>query len=101
MALEQRLGVLSDPAYWSLSTEFLEPVADWLSTDEPLAVVAAKHGLFEGNFLKALMKLASLVEEFQSLATLAGEPRILSLLETARPRILRGVVVAESLYLRL
>ena len=101
MALEQRLGVPSDPAYWSLSTEFLEPVADWLSTDEPLAVVAAKHGLFEGNFLKALMKLASLVEEFQSLATLAGEPRILSLLETARPRILRGVVVAESLYLRL
>jgi superfamily II RNA helicase len=101
MALEERLGVPSNPDYWSLSTEYIEPVADWLSTDEPLAVVAAKHGLFEGNFLKALMKLASLVEEFQSLATLAGEPRILALLESARPRLLRGVVVAESLYLRL
>jgi len=100
MALEQKLG-MNDPDYWTLSTEFLEPVSEWLATDEPLAVIAAKHDMFEGNFQKGLLKLASLVEEFQSLATLAGEPQILTLLEEARPLILRGVVVAESLYLRL
>ena len=101
MGLEDAVGLPSDPEYWALSTEFIEPVAEWVSTDEPLAVVAAQHEMFEGNFQKGLLKLASLVEEFQSLATLAGEPRILALLDAARPRVLRGVVVAESLYLRL
>ena len=101
MGLEDAVGLPSDPEFWELSTEFIEPVADWLATDEPLAVLAAKYEMFEGNFQKGLLKLASLVEEFQSLATLAGEPRILALLAEARPRILRGVVVAESLYLRL
>jgi superfamily II RNA helicase len=101
MAIEERVGLPADPEYWALSTEFIEPVSAWISTDEPLAVVAAKFEMFEGNFQKGLLKLASLVEEFQSLATLAGEPRILAVLEEARPRVLRGVVVAESLYLRL
>jgi superfamily II RNA helicase len=101
MAIEERVGLPADPEYWALSTEFIEPVSAWISTDEPLAVVAAKFEMFEGNFQKGLLKLASLVEEFQSLATLAGEPRILAVLEEARPRVLRGVVIAESLYLRL
>jgi superfamily II RNA helicase len=101
MVLEKRIGLPCDPEYWELSTEFVEPVSAWLATDEPLAVVAARYEMFEGNFQKGLLKLASLIEEFQSLATLAGEPRILALLAEARPRVLRGVVVAESLYLRL
>jgi superfamily II RNA helicase len=101
MAIEERVGLPVDPEYWALSTEFIEPVAEWIATDEPLAVVAARYEMFEGNFQKGLLKLASLVEEFQSLATLAGEPQILAVLDAARPRILRGVVVAESLYLRL
>jgi superfamily II RNA helicase len=101
MAIEERVGLPADPEYWALSTEFIEPVAEWIATDEPLAVVAARYEMFEGNFQKGLLKLASLVEEFQSLATLAGEPAILTVLDAARPRILRGVVVAESLYLRL
>lgn len=101
MAIEERVGLPVDPEFWALSTEFIEPVAEWIATDEPLAVVAARYEMFEGNFQKGLLKLASLVEEFQSLATLAGEPQILAVLDAARPRILRGVVVAESLYLRL
>jgi superfamily II RNA helicase len=101
MSIEERVGLPADPEFWQLSTEFIEPVVEWVVTDEPLAVVAAKYDMFEGNFQKGLLKLASLVEEFQSLATLAGEPRILAVLAEARPKILRGVVVAESLYLRL
>ena len=101
MAIEERVGLPVDPEYWALSTEFIEPVAEWIATEEPLAVVAARYEMFEGNFQKGLLKLASLVEEFQSLATLAGEPAILAVLDAARPKILRGVVVAESLYLRL
>jgi hypothetical protein len=47
------------------------------------------------------MSLASLVEEMQALATLSSSVEILRLLEPARELILRDIVVAESLYLRL
>jgi len=47
------------------------------------------------------MKLSNLVEEMEALATLTGEIEILKLLEGSREIILRGSVLAESLYLRL
>ena len=57
--------------------------------------------MFEGNIQRALMKLMGLVEEFRSLCELSGEVAWLRTLEGAQEMILRGVVVAESLYLRL
>lgn len=99
---EQRLGLPDDLKFWTLTTEWVEPIAAWLA-DETLTVgaLAAQFGLFEGNVLKGLMKLASLLEEWQSLATLAEQPAMLRLVEDAKPKILRGVVLAESLYLRI
>lgn len=91
-----------DAPYWSLSTEWVEPIAQWISNpDMILPRLAADFGLFEGNIQRALMKLMGLVEEFRSLCELSGEVRWLRALEGAQEMILRGVVVAESLYLRL
>jgi hypothetical protein len=47
------------------------------------------------------MKLMGLVDEFRALATLAGDLGWLEVLEGAQAIVLRDVVVAESLYLRL
>jgi superfamily II RNA helicase len=92
--------------FWAVSTEWMEPIQEWISALEEekevsLASIAQRYDLFEGNVLKALMSLASLVEEFQALATLRNSVDMLRLLEPAREMILRDIVIAESLYLRL
>ena len=102
LAVERKLGLVPDPDFWSISTEWIEPVHIWITNPEStLASIAEEYEVFEGNVQKALMKLASLVEEFQSLATLGGSVELLRMLEDARSLVLRDLVVAESLYLRI
>jgi len=97
--VEKEFGI-EDPDYWTLSTEWVEPVAAWLK-GESISSLAETFGLFEGNIQKALMKLASVVEEVQALATIAGNVKMLELLEGCRPLILQDIIIAESLYLRI
>ncbi len=98
--LELKNGI-DEPEFWELSTEWIEPVQDWLTGKETLGSIALKYEVFEGNVQKAMMKLAGLVEECQSLATLTGSVDMLRELDTAREMILRDIVIAESLYLRI
>jgi superfamily II RNA helicase len=92
---------IDEPEFWEVSTEWIEPVQSWLKGDETVGSIAEKYGVFEGNVQKAMMKLAGLVEECQSLATLTGSVDLLHELDTAREMILRDIVIAESLYLRI
>jgi superfamily II RNA helicase len=94
--------------FWQVSGEWVEPLQDWILAVEDqetagasLSLIAQKYEQFEGNVLKAILKLASLLEEWQALATLAGQTDMLRLCEEGRALILRDIVVAESLYLRL
>jgi superfamily II RNA helicase len=98
--VEQKNGI-DDPKFWDLSTEWVEPVQSWLSGDATIGSIAQKYEVFEGNVQKAMMKLAGLVEECQALATLTGSVDLLQELEKARELILRDIVIAESLYLRI
>jgi len=99
MAIEKRHGITSD--YWMLNDEWVEPIEKWLEGEHSLASLAAEFEMFEGNIQKALMKLAGLLEEFQAMATLAKEVELLKVLEGGRALILRDLILAESLYLRL
>jgi superfamily II RNA helicase len=97
---ERRLGIDS-PEFWDISTEWIEPIACWLRDEDSVASLGAKFELFEGNVLKALLKLASLLEEVQAMASVLKNTSLLEMLSGGRNRILRDVVLAESLYLRL
>jgi superfamily II RNA helicase len=98
---EARLRMPDDQEFWRFSTEWVEPIRCWIAGDVSLSMLATAFNIFEGNLLKALMKLAGLLEEFQAAATLAGEIEMLRDLEDSRRLVLRDVVIAESLYLRL
>lgn len=98
--VEASFGIDS-PEFWDLSTEWIEPIACWLRDEDSVASLAARFELFEGNVLKALLKLASLLEEVQAMLTVLKNVTLLEMLSTARNRILRDVILAESLYLRL
>jgi hypothetical protein len=90
-----------DVEYWTLNTEWVEPISCWICGDDLLASVAAEYGVFEGNMQRALMKLMGLVDEFKALATLANDIGWLAKLEGAQAVVLRDVIIAESLYLRI
>jgi superfamily II RNA helicase len=98
---ERAHGLPDDLPFWTLTTEWVEPVATWVGGDTLLPAVAAEFGLFEGNLQRALMKLMGLVEEFRAMATLRADIGWLGVLEGAHMVVLRDVVVAESLYLRI
>ena len=90
-----------DVEYWAVQTEWVEPISSWICGEEVLASVAARYGVFEGNLQRALMKLMGLVDEFKALATLANDVGWLANLEGAQALVLRDLVIAESLYLRI
>ena len=100
IAMEERYRI-HDPKLWELSTDWIEPIAEWLEGEVSVAELAAKYELFEGNVQKALLKLGALLEEFQAMATISGNVTILKLLDDARPLVLRDLILAESLYLRI
>jgi len=97
---EHRVG-LDSADYWTLNDEWVDPITLWLEGTHSVSSISKEFDVFEGNMLKVLMKLASLLEEVQSLATLLEDVSMLTLLSEGRNLILRDVIIAESLYLRL
>jgi superfamily II RNA helicase len=100
MDLEKKEGGCVDYRYWSMSYEWVEPISKWLQ-GMSLSEICGIHGLFEGNLQRAILKLANLAEEWMALATLTQRVEVLRVWESARTLILRDIVIAESLYLRL
>ena len=99
MLREERAG-FSDEAFWTLNFQWVEPISAWLDGEE-FSVLAAKYDIFEGNLQRSLMKLMGLVEEFTAMATLRQSVTLLKVLEGVQDLVLRGIVIAESLYLRI
>ena len=99
VAMEERYKIYN--AKLELSTDWIEPIAEWLEGELSMAEVAAKYEIFEGSLQKALMKLGALLEEFQAMASISGNVDMLKKLDHCRPLILRDLILAESLYLRI
>jgi superfamily II RNA helicase len=88
---------------WSLQTAWMEPCYRWVIGEDSkeAAAICVEYGLYEGNFMRSLLKLANLVEEWTSMATYAKDIRTLELVEGLQQKIVRGIVKPESLYLML
>ena len=90
------------PTYgnWTLQTTWMEPCYRWVQGEEA-AVLCLEYGIYQGNFMRSLLKLANLVEEWTSMATYAQDIKTLELVEGLQQKIVRGIVKPESLYLSL
>jgi superfamily II RNA helicase len=84
--------------FWNLSSLWISVTARWLA-GAGLTEIAQEFGLFEGNVQRGLMRVANLLEEWGSIATLRSD---LAMLEKIRAlTFLRDEVVVDSLYLRM
>lgn len=100
LAIEARYGITSPPEFWSLATLWVQIATDWLAGAAAGALVI-KYGIYEGNLMRGLHKLANLVNEWISLATFTADVDALEKIKDAPQKILRDIAVPESLYLRL
>jgi superfamily II RNA helicase len=99
IAIEKKCGIESPESDWVLSTNWVVLSHRWLAGDSA-AVLLAETGLFEGNFMKGILKLNHLVQEWISLATYDGNVEMLKRFVGVEAKLLRDIVVPESLYVK-
>ena len=90
----------SRPEYWKVHNYWPEIVYRWMEGDE-MGVLCAEYEVYEGNFMKAILKTANIVDEWVTLATYTKTLEVLEVLREFRTDLVRGLVVPDSLYLRL
>ncbi len=90
----------SRPEYWKVHNYWPEIVYRWMEGDE-MGVLCAEYEVYEGNFMKAILKTANIVDEWVTLATYTKNLEVLEVLREFRTDLVRGLVVPDSLYLRL
>ena len=85
---------------WTTSVQWTEPLYWWLTEDVHISTVCAEYGLFEGNFVRGLLKLANILDEWLSLATYCEHADQIEKVTVLRPLLVRGLAVPDSLYLK-
>lgn len=98
--MEDAEKIGSPEEFWTLSTTWVEPVKRWLEGDSA-AQICSDAGLFEGNFVRAILRVANMVDEWIAVATLREDLETLEKLQDVRPRLVRDFIVPDSLYLHL
>jgi len=100
-ALEASLGVpLSVKDNWAISTDMVEPMRRWMQ-GEHASIICAEYELFEGNFIRAVMKLANILDEWLAMATYCQHVEQVNKITEVRQYLVRDLVMSDSLYLRL
>ena len=98
-AIEMNLGYpLKD--YWAISTDLVEPIRKWIQ-GEHASVICAEYELFEGNFIRSVMKLSNIVDEWLSMATYCQHVDQIDKIIDVRQYLIRDIIISDSLYLRL
>jgi superfamily II RNA helicase len=97
--LEQRVGYPME-RYWTISTQLVEPMSRWME-GEHASVICREYNLFEGNFIRSVMKVANMLNEWLAMATYCQHTEQVEKITEVHSRILRDLVVSDSLYLRL
>lgn len=89
----------SDPAYWKIDAYWMCPIFEWAKGTRSLNGICSEYEIYEGNLVKAILKVEGVLSELRVLATYMQD---LEMLEVLREfTIVRGVVVPNSLYLTL
>jgi superfamily II RNA helicase len=98
MKVEEAHGIRSESS-WSLSAKWMYIANEWLK-GVSAAVLLKELEMFEGNFIKGILTLNQLVREWISLATYDGNIEMLALFVGIEAKLLRDIVVPESLYVK-
>lgn len=97
--MEHRFGYPVE-GYWNTSTVMVEPMWRWME-GEHASVICTEYNLFEGNFIRSVLKIANMLDEWLSMATYCQHTEQVEKITEVKARLIRDVIVSDSLYLRL
>ncbi len=97
---EAKEGRHSPEEYWRLTTSWIEPVWRWMQGDSA-AVICNELGVFEGNFVRTILRISNMLDEVMAVATYLNDLELLSEVSEVKPTLVRDIVVPDSLYLHL
>jgi superfamily II RNA helicase len=86
--------------YTTLNFYWVDTAIRWIRGEEA-GSICSDYQIYEGNFIRAMLKLANLADEWTTMATASSDIEQLELLRDIRQKIVRGIVVPDSLYLRI
>lgn len=97
---EDKERCYSPESYWALTTTWIEPIWRWLE-GESASQICTDYGLFEGNFVRAVLRMANVVDEWTAVATFLEDVELLEKLQGVRQILVRDFLIPDSLYLHL
>jgi superfamily II RNA helicase len=98
-SIEDKSGY-SDNDYWKISTQMIEPMRRWIE-GENASLICQEHGIFEGNFIRAVMKMTNMLDEILAMATYCQHTEQVDKILEVRQKMIRDIVISDSLYLHL
>ena len=83
---------------WEVTDYWHDVVGEWLEGND---FVCEKYGVEHGNFVRAILKLANVVREWVSIATIKQDTDMIEKMIGIEQKLVRGFVMPDSLYLRI
>jgi len=84
--------------YWNISTKMIEPMRRWME-GENASIICKDYDLFEGNFIRCVMKMANMLDEWLAMATYCQHTEQIEKIVEVRQNIIRDIILSDSLYL--
>lgn len=98
MEVKEEYGCDKD---WGMNTYWVEPMTRWVEGTATMTEICTEYGLFEGNFIRAVMKTMNMLDEVSSMATYCQHTEVVDAIMEVKPKMVRDLVISDSLYLRL
>ena len=86
--------------YWDMSTTLIEPMYKWIN-GENASIICSEYGIFEGNFIRSIMKIANMLDEWMAMATYCQHVNQIDKIISIKEKLIRDIVISDSLYLHI
>jgi superfamily II RNA helicase len=87
-----------EPKYWEVTEYWIDVVHEWIGGNDHVCDIA---GIEPGNFVRAMLKLANIIDEWVNMATIQQDVEMIEKMKDMKSKIIRGFVIPDSLYLRI
>ena len=88
----------SPDSFWALDASWVDIAVRWYSGEDAF-VLCSDYEIYEGDFVKAMLKLQKIIDEWTVLAGISDDLDML--MKFRDVSVIRGVVTQDSLYIRL
>lgn len=88
----------STDSYWNVTEYWFDVVYEWMNGSD---YVCEQIGIEYGNFVRAILKLSNIVDEWVNMAIITQDVDMIEKCKDIRSKIVRSFVVPDSLYLRI